>query len=83
MVLQNEISEEKHERYVGKTKRVLVDGEARGERYPLKARTNGGRLVHLMGEPSLVGSFIDAKITYSNNWSLFGEASVTGESVWL
>ena len=47
MVLQNEISERKHEAYIGKTLRVLVDGTAPGEEYNLKARTNGGRLVHL------------------------------------
>jgi len=85
--LQNEISERKHEAYIGKTVRVLVDGKApvsesaknspeglRNEvMYPLKARTNGGRLVHLAGEQSLIGKFLDAEITYSNNWSLFGE----------
>ena len=73
MDLQNEISERKHEEYVGKKVLVLVDGEARDEVYPLKARTNGGRLVHLKGEPALIGSFIEALITSSNNWSLFGE----------
>jgi len=74
MTLQNEISERKHAKYVGTVIKVLVDGEANKEAYPLKARTNGGRLVHLIGEPSLSGKFIEAKITHSNNWSLFGEA---------
>jgi len=72
--LQNEISERKHEQYVGKTVRVLVDGEAKKERFPLKARTNGGRLVHLTGKSCLIGQFIDAEILFSNNWSLFGKA---------
>jgi len=72
MMLQNEISEEKHALYVGKTVKVLVDSEADDERYPLKARTNGGRLVHLQGAAGLVGSFTDALITGSNPWSLFG-----------
>ena len=71
--LQNAISDEKHAGYIGKTVRVLVDGESHGERYPLKARTNGGRLVHLQGGGTLVGSFIDVKITHSNSWSLFGQ----------
>ena len=71
--LQNEISEKKHGEYNGKTVCVLVDGEARDTQYPLKARTNGGRLVHLKGSPSLLGTFVDAKITHSNNWSLFGK----------
>jgi len=72
LVLQNAISEEKHRRYAGKTVRVLVDGESHDERYPIKARTNGGRLVHLLGEAGLVGSFVDVEITHSNSWSLFG-----------
>ena len=85
MDLQNEISERKHEAYVGKIVRVLVDGEAKDEEYPLKARTNGGRLVHLKalrqqscGESAVFGKFVDVKITHSNNWSLFGEAQDRG-----
>ena len=73
MVIQNEISEKKHEAYVGKKVRILVDGEGEDITYNLKARTNGGRLVHLIGNQSLIGSFIDAEITHSNNWSLFGK----------
>jgi len=45
-------------------------------RFPLKARTNGGRLVHLPGDAGLVGSFINAEITHCNSWSLFGKALV-------
>jgi len=71
--LQNAISEETHTRYIGNTARVLVDGESHDERYPLKARTNGGRLVHLLGEAGLVGSFANAVITHCNSWSLFGK----------
>ena len=70
--IQNAISEEKHSQYVGKTVRVLVDEKSHDERYPLKARTNGGRLVHLRGNTELEGSFIDAEITHCNPWSLFG-----------
>ena len=48
--MQNSISAEKHRQYTGKTVRVLVDGESQDARYPLNARTNGGRLVHLNTE---------------------------------
>jgi tRNA-2-methylthio-N6-dimethylallyladenosine synthase len=70
--LQNAISEKKHRQYVGKTVRVLVDSQSQDDRFPLKARTNGGRLVHLLGDADLVGSFTDAEITHCNSWSLFG-----------
>ena len=59
--------------YEGKTLRVLVDGETGRDEYNLSSRTNGGRLVHLKGESSLIGKFIDVKITASNTWALYGE----------
>jgi tRNA-2-methylthio-N6-dimethylallyladenosine synthase len=68
----NAISGEKHREYIGKRLRVLVDGETGRGEYNLSARTNGGRLVHLKGEPELVGSFIEAEITDGNTWALYG-----------
>ena len=71
--VSNRISGEKHKEYEGKTLRVLVDGETGRNEYNLSSRTNGGRLVHLKGESSLIGKFIDVKITASNTWALYGE----------
>ena len=68
--LQNAISEEKHAAYVGTLQRVLIDG-SEGEY--LTSRTSGGRLVRLHGEPSLIGTFQEARITSSNTWALYGE----------
>lgn len=70
---QNEISARRHAAYVGKTLRVLVDGETDDSRYPLSARTAGGRLVHLVGDKSAMGTYHEVKITDSNTWALFGE----------
>ncbi len=67
--LQNRISRETHSAFVGRTFRVLVDGEADGL---LTARTEGGRLVRLQGDRSAVGSFRDAVITGNTTWSLTG-----------
>ena len=69
---QNRISEEKHREYIGKTVRVLVDGKDREEGV-LAARTSGGRLVRVLGEESLIGSFVDVKINDCNTWALRGE----------
>ena len=69
----NRISGEKHAEYVGKTVRVLVDGETGRDEYNLSSRTNGGRLVHLKGDTGLIGKFIDVKITAGNTWALYGE----------
>ncbi len=69
----NKVSAEKHAEYEGKTVRVLVDGTTGKEEYNLSSRTNGGRLVHLHGDESLIGKFIDVKISSSNTWALYGE----------
>ncbi len=69
----NAISAEKHAGYIGRTVRVLVDGEGRRGEYNLTARTNGGRLVHLKGDRENIGRFLDVKITDGNTWALYGE----------
>ena len=73
MEVSNRISAEKHKEYEGKSFRVLVDGETGKDEYNLSSRTNGGRLVHLKGDPALVGQFVKVKITASNTWALYGE----------
>ena len=62
-----------HAAYVGKTVRVLVDGESDDENFPLASRTEGNRLVRLKGDRDLIGSFINVKVTDSNTWALYGE----------
>ena len=70
--VQNKISEEIHQDYVGKTMRCLVDGT---DKEFLTARTEGGRLVRFTGDPSLVGSYQNITITGSTTWSLTGTLS--------
>lgn len=67
--VQNEISEARHRAYIGKTVRVLIDGTD-GEL--LTARTEGGRLVRLVGSPSLIGQFRQVRIDGASTWSLTG-----------
>ncbi len=71
---QNRISAQRHRAYVGEAVRVLVDGESGDAQWPLASRTNGGRLVHLRGDASLVGQYVLARVTDANTWALFGEA---------
>ena len=75
VALQDQISEEKHAAYIGKTVRCLIDGESDDPRYPLTARTPGNRLVRVVGDKQAVGQFRDVHITGANKWSLFGELS--------
>ena len=67
--VQNEISERIHKDYIGKTLRCLIDGT---DKEFLTARTEGGRLVRLQGDPSLIGSFQNLTITGATTWSLTG-----------
>jgi tRNA-2-methylthio-N6-dimethylallyladenosine synthase len=70
---QNRISAEKHAAYVGRTLRVLIDGENPHRPGELTARTDGGRLVHLAAEKDRIGRWATVKITGSNTWALYGE----------
>ena len=68
--VQNGISEQIHEGYVGKTFRCLVDGK---DGDCLTARTEGGRLVRFAGCDQLIGTFQHLTVTGSTTWSLTGE----------
>ena len=67
--VQNSISEELHSAYIGKNMRCLIDGN---DGDLLTARTEGGRLVRLPGDPGLIGSFRYVTITGATTWSLTG-----------
>ncbi|MCI8328962.1 MAG: tRNA (N6-isopentenyl adenosine(37)-C2)-methylthiotransferase MiaB [Oscillibacter sp.] len=71
--VQNRHSAKIHAGYADRTVRVLADGESGDGDYPLSSRTEGNRLVRLKGDPSLIGRFLDVKITGSNTWALYGE----------
>ena len=68
--VQNAISEQIHQTYIGKTLRCLVDGQDKGL---LTARTEGGRLVRFAGCSSLIGTFQNITITGATTWSLTGD----------
>ena len=71
--VQNGMSAKLHAGYIGKTVRVLVDGESDDGNFPLSARTDGNRRVRVKGGRELLGRFIDVKVTDSNTWALYGE----------
>ena len=67
---QNRISEDRHRAYIGKVYRVLLDGM---EGNLLTSRTEGGRLVRLEGDSSLIGQFREVEITGATTCSLTGK----------
>ena len=68
--VQNEISVEIHNNYIGKTLSCLVDGT---DKELLTARTEGGRLVRFAGDSNLIGSYQKITVTGATTWSLVGE----------
>ena len=71
--LQNAISVEIHNGYIGKALRCLVDGK---DKEMLTARTEGGRLVRFQGSDCLIGTYQTITITGATTWSLTGELTI-------
>ena len=71
--IQNRISEEKNSEMVGRRVEVLAEGPSRKDPGVVKARTRGGKIVHIPGEfPA--GSFLWAKITLARRHHMMGRA---------
>ena len=71
VALQNRISDEISAEYLGKTEEILAEDAP--EENVLVGRTDTGRLVRFAGDRSLIGSFINVKITKNKASALFGE----------
>ena len=72
--VQDVISYEKNQPLLDTVQRVLVDSasEKKGV-VTLNARTNTNKLVHLVGDKSLVGKFINVRIIKANGFDLIAE----------
>ncbi len=58
---------------LGTTQRALVEGVSKKDAHELAARTDNNRVVNFSGAPSLIGSFVDLKITQVVRHTLRGE----------
>lgn len=72
LAVQEEITLERMNLLVGKTLRVLVDSLGKNEGY-LSGRSDTNIIVEFIGDPSLIGEFVDVKITTPCNWAVIGE----------
>ena len=73
-----------YEAQVGKVLRVLCEGEGKlkngvlgevsldGDNIVLMGRTEQGMVVDFIGNKSLIGRFVEVKITEAANWALAG-----------
>ncbi len=71
--VQNEISKRKNDEYVGRIERVLVDGVSKNDENTLSGRCDSSKIVNFKGDKSLIGKYINVKITQAHTWSLNGE----------
>ena len=72
LALQREIAVENNKRFVGRTLRVLVDGESKKRPGSITGRSSENMLVEFTGDAALIGSFVDVEITESHSGALSG-----------
>ena len=71
--LQNAISDEKNERFVGRTMRILAEGESKTDPDMLTGRGDCVRPIHFRAPKEKIGSFVDVKITGAETFCMHGE----------
>ncbi len=71
--VQNEISKEINDTYLGKTFEVLVDGTSKNNPDRITGRTRTGKIVNFEGPGIETGDLVNVKITEIFSWSLNGE----------
>lgn len=71
--LQNRISKEKNQSLIGTIQEVLVEGPSRKGGGQLNGRSRGNKAVNFLGNPELIGSLVNVKITDGFHNSLVGE----------
>ena len=72
----DEMAFEIAESMIGSIQRVLVESEARRTKGELAARTGNNRIVNFVGQPRLIGEFVDVKITATMSHTLHGEIAM-------
>ena len=75
----DDLAQDVSQSMVGSIQRVLVEGRSKKDDTELAGRTDNNRIVNFVGNPRLVHSFVDVRITSSLPHSLRGEI-VTRES---
>ena len=71
--VQGEIGCSSYHDYIGRTLRVLCEGPGRTRDGCLTGKSIQNIIVDFDGDKSLIGSFVDVKITDALNWALIGE----------
>jgi tRNA-2-methylthio-N6-dimethylallyladenosine synthase len=73
LALQNDISLARNQRFVGRTMRVLAEEISHGDSSRITARGDSPRPIHFVADPSVIGQFVNVKITAADTFSLMAE----------
>ena len=71
--VQTAIGDELYHSYIGKKLRVLVDSVGKSADGMVSGRSEQNIIVDFKGDQSLIGSFVDVKITGAAHTALVGE----------
>ncbi len=71
--VQREVSSEHYKRFIGRTMRVLVDDTAKKRDGWLTGKSSEFIIVEFEGDESLIGRFVNIKVTDAMNWAVVGE----------
>ncbi len=71
--VQNGWSLKKNKELENKVVRILVEGASKNNPDTLSGRTEGNKIINFKGDKSLIGEFVNVKVTKVLTWSLEGE----------
>ena len=75
LAVQNEISYEINQNLIGKTLKVLCDGESKNNPNVICGRTEGNKIVLFEGNAADTGKYLNIKINKADTFALYGEIS--------
>ncbi len=70
--VQNGITKDLNSEYVGQTIKILVEGKSKTDENKYTGRNDKNRLVHIDGDDSLVGQFVNVKIEKADTFAMYG-----------
>ncbi|MDR3586143.1 MAG: tRNA (N6-isopentenyl adenosine(37)-C2)-methylthiotransferase MiaB [Desulfosporosinus sp.] len=73
MSVQNQESLKWRQHMIGKVYEVLVEGPSKTNAQRLAGRTRGNELVAFSGNPEIIGSLVNVRITEAGSWTLVGD----------
>jgi len=75
ILIQREVATENLKRFIGKTVRVLVEGEGKSDSSYLTGKSDENIIIEFKGSSEFIGQFVNIKINKAMNWALHGEVA--------